>query len=80
MCVANALNKGEIEDRSVRGPVHGHSLVWLVIDNVVWTDSWQSIAGAGYELIFVGAGEERERKVLALRGVRVVERQVGSAR
>jgi hypothetical protein len=29
-----------------------------VIDNVVWTDSWASIAGAGCGLICVGAGEE----------------------
>jgi hypothetical protein len=36
-----------------------------VIDNVVWTDSWSSIAGAGCGLICVGAGEERVRKVLA---------------
>jgi hypothetical protein len=51
-----------------------------VIDNVVWTDSWPSIAGAGCGLICVGAGEERARKVYALRGLRGVERQVGSAR
>jgi hypothetical protein len=80
MCVVNALIKGEIEDRSVRGLVDGRSLVWLVIDNVVWTNSWPSIAGAGYGLICIDAGEEHARKVLALRGVRVVERQVGSAR
>jgi hypothetical protein len=29
-----------------------------VIDNVVWTDSWLSIAGAGCGLTGVGAGEE----------------------
>jgi hypothetical protein len=51
-----------------------------VIDNVVWTDSWPSIAGVGCGLICVGVGEERARKVLALRGLRGVERQVGSAR
>ena len=51
-----------------------------MIDNVVWTDSWPSIAGAGCGLICVGAGEERARKVYALRGPRGVERQVGSAR
>jgi hypothetical protein len=51
-----------------------------VIDNVVWTDSWPSIAGAGCGLISIGAGEERARKVYALRGLRGVERQVGSAR
>jgi hypothetical protein len=47
---------------------------------VVWTDSWLSIAGAGCGLICVGAGEERARKVCALRGLRGVERQVGSSR
>jgi hypothetical protein len=28
----------------VRGPVDGRFLVWWVNDNVVWTDSWLSIA------------------------------------
>jgi hypothetical protein len=36
-----------------------------VIDNVVWTVSWLSIAGAGCDLIDVGAGEEQVRKVVA---------------
>jgi hypothetical protein len=36
-----------------------------VIDNVVWTDSWLSIAGAGYCLTGVSAGEEQARKVIA---------------
>jgi hypothetical protein len=36
-----------------------------VIDNVVWIDSWLSIAGAGCGLTFVGAGEEQARKVVA---------------
>jgi hypothetical protein len=36
-----------------------------VIDNVMWTDSWLSIASAGCGLICVCAGEERPRKVLA---------------
>jgi hypothetical protein len=48
-----------------------------VIDNVVWTDSWSSIAGEGCGLICVGAGEECVRKVYALRGLRGVEREVG---
>ena len=47
---------------------------------MVWTNSWLSIAGAGCGLTRVGAGEERARKVLALRGLRGVERQVGLAR
>jgi hypothetical protein len=33
--------------------------------NVVWTDSWLSIAGAGCGLTRVGAGEEQARKVVA---------------
>jgi hypothetical protein len=36
-----------------------------VIDNVVWTDSWLSIGGAGCGLTRVGAGEEKVRKVVA---------------
>jgi protein gp37 len=51
-----------------------------VIDNVVWTDSWTSIADAGCGLICVGAGEEWARKVYALRGLQGVERQVGLTR
>jgi hypothetical protein len=35
-----------------------------VIDNVVWTDSWVSIAGVGCGLTGVGAGEEPVRKVI----------------
>jgi hypothetical protein len=36
-----------------------------VIDNIVWTNSWLSIAGAGCGLTRVGAGEELVRKVAA---------------
>jgi hypothetical protein len=36
-----------------------------VIDNVVWTDSWLSIAGAGCGLTRVGASEEQAQKVVA---------------
>jgi hypothetical protein len=68
------------EDRSVRGPVDGRSWLWWVIDNVMWTDSWPSITGAGCGLICVGASEEWARKVYALRGLRGVERQVGLTR
>jgi hypothetical protein len=36
---------------------------WMVAswydDNVVWTDSWLSIAGAGCDFTGVGAGEEQ---------------------
>jgi hypothetical protein len=47
-----------------------------VIDNVVSTDSWPSIAGAGCDMTCIGQGEERARKVYALQGLREVERQV----
>jgi hypothetical protein len=40
-----------------------------VINDMVWTDSWSSIVGAGCGLICVGAGEELAQKVLALRGL-----------
>jgi hypothetical protein len=69
-----------LENRSIRGPVDGRSWLLWVIDNVVWIDSWLSIAGAGCGLICIGANEERARKIHALRGLRKVERQVGSAR
>jgi hypothetical protein len=36
-----------------------------VIDNVVWTNSWLSIAGVGCGLTCVRAGEEQARKVVA---------------
>jgi hypothetical protein len=36
-----------------------------VIYNVVWTDPWLSIAGAGCGLTGVDAGEEQLRKVVA---------------
>jgi hypothetical protein len=49
----------------VRGPVVGRFLVWWVIDNIVWTDSWLSIVGAGCGSTDVGAGEEQARKVIA---------------
>jgi hypothetical protein len=51
-----------------------------MINNMLWTDSWLNIAGAGYGLICIGAGEERAQKVYALRGLRGVERQVGLTR
>jgi hypothetical protein len=73
VCVVNALIKGEIEDWSISGPVVGHSWLWWVIYNVLWTDSWLSIAGAGCGLIRVGAGEEWARKVYALRVLRGVD-------
>jgi hypothetical protein len=36
-----------------------------VIDNIVWTDSWLSIAGACCGLTSVGVGEEQARNVVA---------------
>jgi hypothetical protein len=48
----------------VRGPVDGHFLVSRVIDNVVWTDSWLSIADVCCGLTGVGAGEEQALKVV----------------
>jgi hypothetical protein len=36
-----------------------------VTDNIVWTDSWLSIAGASCVLTVVGAGEEQARMVIA---------------
>jgi hypothetical protein len=44
-----------------------------VIENVVWTDSWLSIVGAGCGLTGVGAGEEQARKVVAGEASRCVE-------
>jgi hypothetical protein len=35
-----------------------------VIDNIVWTDSWLSIPGAGCGFTGVGAGEEQALKVV----------------
>ena len=40
-----------------------------MVDNVVWTDSWPSIAVVGCGLVCVVVGEEQARKVLALRGL-----------
>jgi hypothetical protein len=79
-CVVNELIKGEIEDRSVRGLMDGRSWLWWVIDNVVWINSWPSIAGAGCGLICVGTCEEWVRKVYALWGLRGVEKRVGLTR
>jgi hypothetical protein len=38
-----------------------------VIDNVVWIDSWLSIAGAVCGLTGVGAGEEQAQRSLPMR-------------
>jgi hypothetical protein len=36
-----------------------------VLDNILWIDSWVSIASAGRSLTGVGIGEEQARKVIA---------------
>jgi hypothetical protein len=36
-----------------------------VIDNILCTDSWPSIADAGCDLVCVVVGEEQEKDVLA---------------
>jgi hypothetical protein len=76
-CPRIFCHSGIADDRSVWGPVDGRSWLWWVIDNVVCTDSWLSIASAGCGLIYVGVGEKWARKVYALQGLRGVERQVG---
>jgi hypothetical protein len=65
MCCQCTHQGGDWGPCVVRGPVDGCFLVWWVIDNVVWIDSWLSIAGAGCGLTSVGAGEEQARKVIA---------------
>jgi hypothetical protein len=49
----------------VRGPEDGRFLMWWVIDNIVWTYSWLSIAGAGCGSTGVCAGEEQAWKVIS---------------
>jgi hypothetical protein len=49
-----------------------------VIDNVVWTDSWLSNAGAGCGLTGVGAGGEQSRKVVAGEASRCGEDKLAS--
>jgi hypothetical protein len=39
----------------------------------VWTDSWLNIAGAGFSLTHVGAGEEQVRNVVAIEAFRCGE-------
>jgi hypothetical protein len=64
MCVLSMhSSRGRLRACVIRGPVVGHFLVWWVIANVVWTDSWLSIAGAGCGLTGVGASQEQARKV-----------------
>jgi hypothetical protein len=36
-----------------------------VIDNIVWTNSWLSIAGVSCGLTSIGAGEEQVQMVVA---------------
>jgi hypothetical protein len=49
-----------------------------VIDNVVWTNSLRSIAGAGCGLTGVGAGGEEVRKVIASESSRCGEEKQAS--
>jgi hypothetical protein len=64
MCVLSMhSSRGRLKTCVVWGPVDGHIRVWGVIDNVVWTNSWLSIAGAGCGLTSVDANEEQDRKV-----------------
>jgi hypothetical protein len=64
MCVLSMhSSRGRLKTCVVWGPVDGHILVWGVIDNVVWTNSWLSIAGAGCGLTSFDANEEQDRKV-----------------
>jgi hypothetical protein len=66
MCVLSMhASRGDWGPCVVQGPVDGRFLVWWVIDNVVWTDSWLSIAGAGSNLTRIGAGWKQARKVVA---------------
>jgi hypothetical protein len=44
-----------------------------MIDNVVWTDSWISIADTGCGLTGVGAGEEQAQKVVTDEASRCAE-------
>jgi hypothetical protein len=66
VCVVNALIKGEIEDHvwfEDRWMVAYWLLYVCVVNalNVVWTDSWLSIADGGCGLTSVGACEEQAR-------------------
>jgi hypothetical protein len=63
LCCQCTHQGGDWGPRVVQGPVDGRSLVWSVIDNVVWTDSWLSIV-AGCSLTGVGAGAEEVLKVI----------------
>jgi hypothetical protein len=38
---------------------------WWVIDNIMWTNFWPSIAGVGCGFVCVVEGEEKARKVVA---------------
>jgi hypothetical protein len=64
VCVQCNHQGGDRGSCVVRGPVDGRFLVWWVIDNVLWIDSWLSIAGVGCGLTSVGAGQEQVRKVV----------------
>jgi hypothetical protein len=65
MMYHDKINTSHWEPCVVWGPVDGRFLEWSVIDNMVWTDSWLSIAGAGCSLSGVGVDEEQAWKVVA---------------
>jgi hypothetical protein len=50
-----------------------------VIDNVVWTDSWLSIAGAGYGLLVLVQVKNKRGRSMPV-GLQVWSRQVGLVR
>jgi hypothetical protein len=65
-CVCcQCTHQGETESLCGSRPMDGRFLVWWVINNVVWTNSWLSVAGVGCGLIGVSAGEEQAWKVYA---------------
>jgi hypothetical protein len=65
VCCQCTHQRGDWGPYVVGGPVDGRFLVWWVIDNIVWTNSWISNAGVGCGLTCLGTGEEQARKVIA---------------
>jgi hypothetical protein len=87
-CFQQTINQGDewlspetckMRTYVVRGPVDGRYLVWWVIDNVVWTDSWLSIAGAGYGLLVLVQVKNKRGRSMPV-GLQVWSRQVGLVR
>jgi hypothetical protein len=62
LCVLSMHSaRGRLRACMVQGPVDGHFLLWWLIYNIVWTNSW--LSGAGCSLIGASAGEEQAQKV-----------------